>query len=103
MPNTILDEQTAAEFREYLTGKLGNLNLTDKQLDSIVAKVDANNDGKISDEEFDNRMAGSNRSCRVKKMIRTKNRNLTLTVLTLTTLILTTQNQQKKSRQSLTR
>ena len=57
LPNTILDEQTAAEFREYLTGKLGNLNLTEKQLDSIVAKVDANNDGKISDEEFDNRMA----------------------------------------------
>ena len=56
LPNTILDEQTAAEFREYLTGKLGNLNLTDKQLDSIVAKVDANNDGKISDEEFDNRI-----------------------------------------------
>ena len=56
LPNTVLDERTAAEFREYVADKLSDLKLTDKQLDSIVAKVDANNDGKISDEEFDNRI-----------------------------------------------
>ena len=54
-PNANSDDRTAKEFREYIAGKLSYL--TDEQLDSIVAKADANNDGKISDEEFDNRMA----------------------------------------------
>ena len=58
-PSTNSDEPTAAEFREYVAGKLSdmNLNVTDKQLDSIVAKVDANNDGKITESEFGNRIA----------------------------------------------
>jgi len=54
-PNANSDDRTAKEFREYIAGKLSYL--TDEQLDSIVAKADANNDGKISDEEFDNRIA----------------------------------------------
>jgi len=49
------DERSSSEFRKYIEAKLSFL--TDKQLDSIVAKVDANNDGKISDAEFGNRMA----------------------------------------------
>ena len=55
LPHTVLDERTTAEFREYVAEKLSNL--TDKQLDSIVAKVDANSDGTISDAEFDKRIA----------------------------------------------
>ena len=55
LPHTVLDERTTAEFREYVAEKLSNL--TDKQLDSIVAKVDANSDGTISDAEFDKRSA----------------------------------------------
>ena len=53
-PSTTSDERTAAEFRAYVAEKLPHL--TDKQLDSLVAKVDADSDGKISDSEFDNRM-----------------------------------------------
>ena len=55
LPHTVLDERTTAEFREYVAEELSNL--TDKQLDSIVAKVDANSDGTISDAEFDKRIA----------------------------------------------
>ena len=48
------ESQTLAEFREYLGERLAAL--SDDQLDKIVKQVDADNDGKISATEFEDRM-----------------------------------------------
>lgn len=49
-----VEGQTIAEFKKYVSGKLGQLN--EKQLKAIAEGVDVNSDGVISDEEFENRM-----------------------------------------------
>ena len=48
-------EQTVADFREYVSGKTGG-QASDEQLDRIAALVDKDGDGKISEEEFADRM-----------------------------------------------
>lgn len=48
--------QSADEFKEYVAGKIQGL--SDEKLDAIAKKVDSNGDGRISDEEFENRMEG---------------------------------------------
>lgn len=48
------DDRTAAEFRKYAAEKLSGL--SEAKLDAIVRRVDANNDGVISDQEFAKRL-----------------------------------------------
>ena len=48
-------ERTLDDFKEYVNGKTGG-ELDAKLLDKIAALVDKDSDGKISDDEFENRM-----------------------------------------------
>ncbi len=50
-----VDDQTIAEFRKYAAMKLSGL--SEAKLDAIVARVDANSDGIVSDDEFAKRLA----------------------------------------------
>jgi len=48
------EEKSLAEFKDYAAKRLGDL--TDEQLDKIADAVDKNSDGKISEDEFEDRM-----------------------------------------------
>lgn len=50
------EEQTLDEFKEYVRGKT-NGRLSDNQLNRLAKMVDKNSDGKVSDAEFEERMA----------------------------------------------
>lgn len=52
---TTTDDRTLEEFVEYVAGRMPNL--SEAQLDAVAKRVDENGDGKISDEEFGQRMA----------------------------------------------
>lgn len=49
------EEKTIEEFKEYISEKLTNLN--DTQLEAIAKRADVDGDGKISDDEFEDRMS----------------------------------------------